>query len=103
MPLISRLTPHTFHQYINRLRGREVQDTFPTFYRANSKKNIVKLANKCGFSVLSIDLIEGRPEYMRIFWPLYIVGSTYEKLVNSVSLFENFRILLVGTLKKSEK
>lgn len=37
MPTIARLTPHAFHQYVNRLRGRAEVDTFPTRYRANTR------------------------------------------------------------------
>ncbi len=44
MPLIARLTPHRFHQFINKLRGRAEQDTFPTLYRANTASDIRKLA-----------------------------------------------------------
>jgi len=33
MPLIARMTPHRFHQFVNRLRGRDEVDTFPTVYR----------------------------------------------------------------------
>lgn len=30
VPLIARCTPHSFHQFINRLRSRAEEDTFPT-------------------------------------------------------------------------
>jgi len=33
VPLIASLTPHGFHEWVNRLRGREEGDTFPTLYR----------------------------------------------------------------------
>lgn len=43
MPLIARMTPHKFHQFINRKRGRQETDTFPTRYRANTldRKSVV--------------------------------------------------------------
>ena len=34
MPTIARLTPHRFHQFVNKIRGRAEADTFPTRYRA---------------------------------------------------------------------
>jgi SAM-dependent methyltransferase len=46
MPLIARLTPHEFHRWVNRLRGRAEVDTFPTRYRANTP-GAVRRARAC--------------------------------------------------------
>jgi SAM-dependent methyltransferase len=97
---IARLTPHGFHRYVNRLRGREEGDTFPTLYRANTKSDIHRLADQCGLSVISMERIEGRPEYLRLSWPTYVLGAAYERLVNASELFAPWRILLIGTLGK---
>lgn len=100
MPTIARLTPHWFHQLVNRLRGRAEVDTFPTLYRANTKRAVQRLANSAGFAVASIDRIEGRPEYLRIAWPAYLLGAAYERLVNSTEALAAFRILLIAELRK---
>ncbi len=100
MPVIARLTPHVFHQYINRLRGRAEVDTFPTRYRANSRDDVIQLATAAAMLVEQIELIEGRPEYMRMTWPSYLAGMAYERMVNASELFAMFRILLVGILRK---
>lgn len=100
MPTIARLTPHGFHQFVNRLRGRAEADTFPTRYRTNTKGDVSRLAAEAGFTVERIERIEGRPEYLRMTWPTYLAGALYERLVNSTSLLAPFRILLVGTLRK---
>jgi len=100
MPTIARITPHWFHQFVNRLRGRAEVDTFPTRYRSNSKGDVVRLAAESGFLVEGLELVEGRPEYLRMAWPAYALGACYERLVNSSSLLESFRILLVVTLRK---
>jgi SAM-dependent methyltransferase len=100
MPTIARLTPHGFHQYVNRLRGRAEADTFPTRYRANCVGDITRLAVAAGLMVDRIDRVEGRPEYLRMAWPTYVVGLAYERLVNSSELFAPLRILLVGSLRK---
>ncbi len=101
MPTIARLTPHRFHQYINRKRGREEEDTFPTLYRANTKGDVTQLAKQSGFEVIQIDRIEGRPEYLRITPLTYLLGALYERLVNAFSLFAPFRVLLIGSLRKN--
>lgn len=100
MPAIASLTPTRFHKYVNSKRGRDAEDTFPTLYRANSKRRIEKLARATGFEVVAIRRIEGRPEYLRFSVPTYCVGWLYEKLVNSAEWFSVFRILLVGCLIK---
>ena len=102
MPLIARLTPHKFHEYVNRLRGRNEVDTFPTLYKANSINDITQIADQVGLVVSEIERIEGRPEYLRISWPTYLIGAAYEKTVNSFELLAVFRVLLIGKLAKTD-
>jgi len=102
MPIIARLTPHRFHQVINQIRGRSEMDTFPTHYRSNSITDVQKLGNETGFVVDAIERIEGRPEYLRITWPTYLLGALYERLVNSTEWLAKYRILLVVAMCKKE-
>ena len=103
MPTISRLTPHSFHQYYNKLRGRKEGDTFPTHYRANTRRDIKQLATGAGLVAERIKCIEGRPEYLRLTPVTYLAGVTYERLVNSARLFEGLRIALIGELRKPSR
>lgn len=98
--IISRLTSHWFHAFYNRIRGRAEEDTFPTFYRVNSKKKVIYYGESTGFEVESIEMIEGRPEYLRISWPTYIIGIIYEKIVNSTDILSFFRVILLVCLRK---
>lgn len=100
MPTIARMTPHYFHEYINRLRGREDVDTFPTRYQVNTRGDVQRLALAAGMKVAQLELIEGRPEYLRMTWPTYLVGVAYERLVNSMDWLAPFRITLIGQLRK---
>jgi len=100
MPIIARITPHGFHQYVNRLRGRAEVDTFPTRYRANSWGDVARLAAGADLAVERIDRIEGRPEYLRMTWPTYMAGLVYERLVNSTDWLSPFRVVLMGSLRK---
>jgi 2-polyprenyl-3-methyl-5-hydroxy-6-metoxy-1,4-benzoquinol methylase len=102
MPLIASMTPHSFHQWVNRRRGRHETDTFPTRYRCNSPAQIRLHAANVGLKLEQIELIEGRPEYLRISAPTYLVGLVYERLVNAVPFFARFRILIIATLFKPE-
>lgn len=94
------MTLHGFHQFVNQLRGRAEVDTLPTRYRSNTKGDVERLAEQAGLQVETIEHIEGRPEYLRMTWPTYLVGMLYERMVNATSLLAPFRILLVGTLRK---
>jgi SAM-dependent methyltransferase len=98
VPLVAQLTPVAFHRFVNKLRGRDEADTFPTLYRANSKGRMLQLAEQAGF-IANIELIEGRPEYMRT--PLlYPFGLLWERTVNRFSFLAGLRVILVATFTK---
>ena len=98
--IASALTPYWFHIAYNRLRGRRQSDTFPTFYRANSKYALWRLCAKAGFAA-SIREIEGRPEYLRISPLLYPLGIAWERIVNRFTSLSFLRVILVGTFRKA--
>lgn len=100
MPTIARMTPHRFHQFVNRLRGRAEVDTFPTQYRANTVRDVRRIAEDAGFDVAILDRIEGRPEYLRLTSATYLLGAAYERLVNASNMLAMFRILLIAELRK---
>ena len=100
MPFIARLTPHRFHQFVNKIRGRNIEDTFSTYYKANSFRQVCQLAKKTGFVSEKIDRIEGRPEYLRMTMITYLFGVIYERIVNSSEVFSRWRILLIAELRK---
>jgi SAM-dependent methyltransferase len=103
VPIIAATTPHRFHEYINKKRGRKEEDTFPTYYRANSKGQIYRLANESGFEVDAIELFDGRPEYMRFNVFTYSVGYLYERIANSTEALAWMRPLLIVTLQKPKR
>ena len=100
MPMIARMTPHWFHQYYNRKRGRDAEDTFPTCYRANARRDIASLANGAGLVVSRVKLIEGRPEYLRMSALTYAAGLLYERFVNATEAMAGIRILIIAELRK---
>lgn len=100
MPLIARLTPHAFHRWFNKLRGRDEDDTFPTHYLANSPRQILDLARVTNFTAVRTELVESRPEYLRLTAFTYLIGLLYERLVNSTEWLAPARILLVATLRR---
>jgi SAM-dependent methyltransferase len=100
VPTIARLTPHQFHLWVNKRRGVPDRDTFPTLYRANTPETIRRLARRHRLTVERLNTVEGRPEYLRPFVPLYPLGILYERAVNSISLLAPFRVVMLAALRK---
>lgn len=98
--ILSKITPHSIHELVARLRRRASADTFPTWYRLNDRRAIRNFASKQGFSCTEIRLMEGRPEYLRIHPLLYVIGLIYERIVNSTRFLEFLRVILVCRLQK---
>ena len=98
--LISRCTPHRFHEWFNSRRGRANEDTFPTYYKANSSRSVRKYCRSEDLTVRNIRFYEGRPEYLRFSVPTYLAGCLYERVVNWVPRLSMFRVVIVGVIQK---
>ncbi len=103
MPLIARATPTSFHRFYNTLRGRKEFDTFPTLYNCNTKASVQKFARETGFSIDSIQFIEGRPEYLRLTAPTYLFGLLYERAANLSDRLAAIRAVMIFKLTKRSK
>ncbi|MBG6131697.1 ubiquinone/menaquinone biosynthesis C-methylase UbiE [Aquimarina sp. EL_43] len=99
MPTIARCTPTSFHKFYNKMRGRAYDDTFPTFYRANTKKAYKKFAKASKLKLTSTKCFSGRPEYLRIFFITYIFGIIYERTVNFLKL-NSLKAIVISKMEK---
>jgi SAM-dependent methyltransferase len=97
----ARLTPLWFHQRYNKARGTAEIDVFPTVYRANSRRDLRRLASQVGLEIVEIKFQEGRPEYLRFNAVTYFVGMVYERLVNALRL-DDFKVVLYLTARKPQ-
>jgi SAM-dependent methyltransferase len=98
--MLARLTPHRFHTWYNELRGRGSEDTYPTRYKGNSRLALKRLAAQSGFLLAGVEQVEGRPEYLRLCTPTYLLGWLYERVVNSSRIFAGLRVLLIAEFHK---
>jgi SAM-dependent methyltransferase len=103
VPIIGSLTPHWFHVLAGKLRGQHSSDTFPTYYRMNTRRVIERHATESGFSDITISMHEGQPMYLRFLGATYLVGLAFERLVNSTQLLERLRVEIICELKKSDQ
>lgn len=100
---VARLTPHWFHVRVaNRLRNlpREHADPHPTYYRANSQRDLRRLAATAGLGVETLSLIEKEPSYGMSSRLLFLAFMAYERLVNASELAQNLRVNILGVLRK---
>ncbi len=100
VPLIARCLPHAFHLRFNRWRGLDDRDVFPTRYRANTRKELLRLCELANLRVVEVDLFESEPDYLAFHPLLYRVGVAYERLVNR---FDKLAFLRLNLLLKATK
>jgi len=98
--LISHLTPFWFHRWFNSLYGVAGEDTFPTFYRANSQGRIRTLAEQAGLRVATLHMLETSPNYLEFSRLLYRLGIAYERIINRWPCLAGFRVNIIATLEK---
>jgi SAM-dependent methyltransferase len=101
--VVSACTPVGFHRWFNKRRGRHEQDTFPTFYRMNSRRALKRLFEPAGFEVLQLSMVESQPNYLTFCTPAFLVGAVYERLVNSTEWLSPFRVNIVGVFQNGPK
>lgn len=100
--IVSRCTPHTFHGWYNRLRGREETDTFPTVYRLNSRSAVRRHFTEAGFMEKELVMCECCPNYLTLSAPLFLLGVGFERLVNSSEVFAGLRVNILGHFCKPQ-
>src|SRR5262249_55728997 len=74
VPLIAACTPMSFHRWINRRRGRKDQDTFPTQYKLNSRRQVQRHFGAAGFEIVEFDEFEVQPNYLMFSTPSFLLG-----------------------------
>ena len=97
--LIATLTPTRFHAWFQARRGRPEVDTFPTRYRANDVATLERLAMASGFRMVSIELLETKPDYLYFSPIAYRAGIAYERAVNRWDALARFRVQLLADLE----
>jgi SAM-dependent methyltransferase len=101
--LASALLPHRAHELVaNRLRRLPAHAHGPhrTYYAANSRGALQRLAARAGLRVTSLEMVEKEPSYGMISPLLFIAFMAYERVVNSSDALASLRsnIFAVVTL-----
>jgi SAM-dependent methyltransferase len=101
VPMIAALTPMSFHRWFNERRGRAADDTFPTFYRMNSRGAQRRLFEAADFETLGLTMLETQPNYLKFSTPTFLAGVVYERLVNGSKLLADLRVNIISAFRKS--
>jgi SAM-dependent methyltransferase len=100
---VARWTPHWFHVLVaNRLRNLppEQAEPYPTFYAANSRRRLRRLALAAGLEAERLITIEKEPSYGMSSRALFLAFMAYERLVNATELAADLRVNILGVLRK---
>ena len=101
VPVIAALTPHRFHQFMNRsTRGVAEEETFPTHYRMNTPAALRRAFEAAGMTAEWVEVSETMPTYLRFSVPAFLAGAAYERLVNATDLLRGLRVSMLGEFRK---
>lgn len=102
--LIARLVPNRFHGWlVKNTEGRAEMDTFPTFYRANSRRQITSLAKGTGLSLEQFQYLDQSPYGLKFNSFFYWLGCRYHHLVRSYAPLSFLNGWLLCELAKNGK
>lgn len=100
VPLLSRLVPSVARNFaLNRLLRRPAHESHPTFYRANTRRALSRLAERSGLRLEQLEFI-GNPFYMAFSVPLFRLALLYERLTDSPSM-QRFKLYILARLVKA--
>jgi hypothetical protein len=85
---------------VNEKRGRHGEDTFPTFYRLNSRAALTREFTAAGFVPAGFEHIEVRPNYLTGSAVTFAMGVAYERVVNASEALSALRVNIIGTFRK---
>lgn len=95
--IAARITPYWFHAWWQRKGEGQI---FPTCYRGNSRRKLRHLCKDAGLQVKRLELFEGPPHYLARYWPLFLCGVLYERIVNTTSTLQWMRQQIVLEAQK---
>ena len=98
--LAARVIPNRLHGRVVRLlEGRDEQDTFPTYYRANSRRQIHRLAATVGLRVERLEFLNNYPSMLMFSPPLCRLGIAYDRLIRAVPWLHWLQGSILGVLR----
>ena len=102
--VIASVVPNFLHQKIVKFaERREEAETFPTFYRANSKAALKRFGNRLGFSIEHLEYHTSYPSMFKYHPVLYRLGIAYDKFVSRHARLHWLQAWLLGSMRKCKR
>ncbi len=100
---VARLVPNRWHAAIVKAtEGRAEEDTFPTAYLTNTRRDVDRLSREAGLRVERFEYLSQYPNYLMFNGALFALGMCYEKLVSAFKPLEFLRGWILVTLVKPQ-
>lgn len=101
--LVARTIPNRFHARIVRtVEGRAEEDTFPTAYKTNTRRDVLRLAAQSGMQVEQFEYLSQYPNYLMFNGLLFALGTAFEKIVSRFDALRLLRGWIMVTLVKPQ-
>ncbi len=79
---LGRAVPHRVRQWANRIvTSTDSQDTFPAYYRANSRSTLCRLSSATGLEMVRAEYLINHPEYFMFSSLVYRGAVAVERLL----------------------
>jgi ubiquinone/menaquinone biosynthesis C-methylase UbiE len=102
--LVARMVPNRFHaRIVERVEGREEQDTFPTEYKTNTRAAVNRHAKAANLEVEAFDYLNQYPNYLMFNGALFLLGVWFERLTSYFNALRFLRGWILVTLRKDTK
>lgn len=99
--MVARLVPNRHHARVVRtVEGRAEEDTFPTAYRTNTRRDVDRLSLNAGLHVVGFEYLSQYPNYLMFNGVAFLLGMCYEKLIARVDALRRLRGWILVTLEK---
>lgn len=96
--LLGRMLPHRLRQSFNLFaEGRVEEDTFPAYYRANSRRALERAGSDAGLRVQSVQYLSHHPRYFMFSVVVYRLAVMVERLVRKYRVLRGIRQFLEVT------
>ncbi|MDE2167160.1 MAG: class I SAM-dependent methyltransferase [Alphaproteobacteria bacterium] len=99
--VMARLIPNRLHPWIVRhTEGREEQDVFPTAYRVNTRRAVMRYAARHGLELVEFRYLGQYPSYFMFNGALFLFATAYQKLIERCAPLRCFQGWIFFVLRK---
>lgn len=98
---VARLVPNRHHaRIVKMVEGRAEEDTFPTAYRTNTRKDVERLASENSMRIVDFQYLSQYPNYLMFNGVLFFLGMCFEKIIARLDALRILRGWILVTLEK---